>query len=461
MENGTIWLKPKPTHIDEYFEDFLNYLKSSGNAYDTLYTESLRLLKERVALLVEARTGAPMYRQDKAQEVLTFNTRLCGAWLLAVKDASRQERKLVLLTMINNLVCLCMQNTTTALNRSTFAYRSVPELIGMAMRLMTHDMPNVLTFSWNDLIGFSLDMFVSNFLKMKFATESEACYEGKGLIAVTNAEIMLATYNKDVHEKKYMPKSTTHLLPEYGFDVSSTQDLQLKESKKDDVEAIEEFVDDILQAMKGCKKEVSAKRLLNYTEGELVPVEVTEVTPLRIAVKTIDPSYAQIEGQLVFEQNLKIFSKIYRPEVWAKVLNVGDRFNVNVNPANSTFSLTDLFVDYINENAQPGDCFDAHNHKAVSGVLKLREFWTNEGFMVYLNLTEEEDEKLDDNDRSAYIEIEKCNTYGEFKGCLYGNIVDYQVEKRDISRDDVCPRMLRRFIDSLSHISITEKKEEQ
>ena len=38
MENGTIWLKPKPTHIDEYFEDFLNYLKSSGNAYDTLYT---------------------------------------------------------------------------------------------------------------------------------------------------------------------------------------------------------------------------------------------------------------------------------------------------------------------------------------------------------------------------------------------------------------------------------------
>lgn len=278
MENGTIWLKPKPTHIDEYFEDFLNYLKSSGNAYDTLYTESLRLLKERVALLVEARTGAPMYRQDKAQEVLTFNTRLCGAWLLAVKDASRQERKLVLLTMINNLVCLCMQNTTTALNRSTFAYRSVPELIGMAMQLMTHDMPNVLTFSWNDLIGFSLDMFVANFLKMKFATESEACCEGKGLIAVKNAEIMLATYNKDVHEKKYMQKSTTHLLPEYGFDVSYTQDLQLKESKKDDVEAIEEFVDDILQAMKGCKKEASAKRLLNYTEGDLVPVEVTEVT---------------------------------------------------------------------------------------------------------------------------------------------------------------------------------------
>lgn len=320
---------------------------------------------------------------------------------------------------------------------------------------MTHDMPNVLTFSWNDLIGFSLDMFVANFLKMKFATESEACYEGKGLIAVKNAEIMLATYNKDVHEKKYMQKSTTHLLPEYGFDVSSTQDLQLKESKKDDVEAIEEFVDDILQAMKGCKKEASAKRLLNYTEGELVPVEVTEVTPLRIAVKTIDPSYAQIEGQLVFEQNLKIFSKIYRPEVWAKVLNVGDRFNAKVNPANSTFSLTDLFVEYIEDNAQPGDCFDAHNHKAVSGVLKLREFWTDEGFMVYLNLTEEEDEKLDDNDRSAYIEIEKCNTYGEFKGCLYGNIVDYQVEKRDISRDDVCPRMLRRFIDSLSHISIT------
>lgn len=51
MDNRQIWLKPKPTHIDENFEDFLQYLKSQDttpkSTSDTLYVESVRLLKER------------------------------------------------------------------------------------------------------------------------------------------------------------------------------------------------------------------------------------------------------------------------------------------------------------------------------------------------------------------------------------------------------------------------------
>ncbi len=31
MDNNNIWFKPKPTHIDEYFEDFLGYLKLSNS----------------------------------------------------------------------------------------------------------------------------------------------------------------------------------------------------------------------------------------------------------------------------------------------------------------------------------------------------------------------------------------------------------------------------------------------
>ena len=461
MENRNIWLKPKPTHIDEYFEDFLGYLASSETPSDTLYIESIRLLKERVALLVEERTAKPIYRQDKTVEVLTFNTRLCGAWLLAVNDANEQERKQVLLTMINNLVGICMQKTTNALNSSTFAYKSVPDILGKAMRLMTSDMPDSLAFSWNDLIVFSLDMFVVKFLKMQCSTPSEAYCEGKGLMAVKHDEIILAAYSKNEYEKKYVQKSVSQLLPEYGFKVSSTPNLQLKESQRDDTEAIEEFVDDILKTMKNCKKEVAVKRLLDYTEGDYVPVEVTEVSSQRIMLKTIDPSYNQIEGQLIFEQTLKIFSKIYRPEVWAKVLKVGDRFNVNVNPANNSFSLTNLFVKYIEENAKPGDEFDSHNYKVENGILKFREFWTDEGFMVYVNLTEEEDEQLDTNDRYAVVVIDdKFYTYGEFKGCLYGSIVGYEVENIHITRDEACPRMLRQFIVSLSEIEIPEKEEE-
>ena len=76
MENRQIWLKPKPTHIDEYFEDFLEYLKSSASTPDALYLESLRLLTERVDLLIRERNNTPIYRQNKVTGTLQFNPSL-------------------------------------------------------------------------------------------------------------------------------------------------------------------------------------------------------------------------------------------------------------------------------------------------------------------------------------------------------------------------------------------------
>lgn len=461
MEDRQIWLKPKPTHIDEYFEDFLNYLKSSEVTTDTLYIESIRLLKERIALLIGERTTTPIYRQIKDTDTLKFNTRLCGAWLLAINDAEKQTRKQVLLTMINNLVGLSMQNTTTALNNSTFAYKSVPKLMSISMHLLAHDMPEELNFSWSDLTNFSLDMFVAKFQKMLDGNSTESYYEGKGLMVATKGEMVLATYSKNHYDKKYCMNSNleTSLLPEYGFTISTNKDLQIKESQKDNIEVIEDFVNDILLNMKAMKRDIQEKRLLHYADNDYVPVEVSEITSQKIVLETIDPNYIQITGVLVFEQNLKIFSKIYPVDLWRKILKVGDRFNANINTTNNTFSLTNLFVKYIGNNAPIGVGFDSHNRKTEDGQLYLREFWTDEGFMVYVNLTEDDDEKLDNNNRDAGVEIDDFCTSGQFCGCLYGHISDYEVEKRGISREEVCPDMIRRFISELSEIKLSAKKD--
>ncbi len=461
MENRQIWLKPKPTHIDEYFEDFISYLKASESTSDALYTESVRLLRQRVALLVEERTAMPVYRQAKDPETLRFNTRLCGAWLLAVKDATWQERKQVLLTMTNCLVRLSLQSTVSALNSTTFAYRNAPVLMGIALKLATCDMPAQMPFVWSDLISFSLDMFVVKFVKMKMGSEADFYYEGKGLLATHKGAITLATYSKHLYEKKYLQKSIcdTPLLPEYAFTVSTDKNLQIKESQKDDVAVVEEFVDDILRCMRAFKNTTQEKRrLLTYADGDYVPVEVTEVSPQKIILKTIDPNYQPMTGHLVFEQNLKIFSKVYPVDVWAKVLKVGDRFNVNINTTNSTFSLTNLFVDYIHDNVSidEEEVYDAHNRKVPGGWLKLREFWTDAGFMVFVDITEEQDEELELHDRNAGIVITEHGT-GQYRGCLYGRIEDYEVEKRSISREETCPPMLRRFIAEHSQINIQDR----
>lgn len=459
MENRQIWLKPKPSHIDENFEDFLDYLKTTTSSSDTLYIESLRLLKERVALLMEERTAAPIYRQNKDPEALKFNIRLCGAWLLAVKDAGTQDRKQVLLTMINNLIHLSLQSKVAALNNFTYAYKNASALLQMAISLVTHDMPQTLSFSWSDLTGFSLDIFVMKFLKLNFTTSTEGLYEGKGLMTAAQGKITLTTYSKQLYDKKYLQKGIveTPLLPEYGVTMSTDKNLQIKESQKEDIEVLEEFVNDIPQCMKAVKKATPSKCLRHYNDGDYVPVEVTEVSLQSIEMRTIDPHFSTVTGRLVFDQNLKIFSKIYPAEVWCKVLKTGDRLNVHVKPSDGTFSITDLFIDYIRDNVDESDVFDAHNRRVPGSWLNLREFWTNAGFMVYVDLTEEENEQLEESEGYAGVEITRFGT-GLYSGCLYGRICDFEVEQLNISRDETCPAMIRRFIEEhsqsdLEHLS--------
>ena len=463
MDNRQIWLKPKPTHIDENFEDFLQYLKSQDttpkSTSDTLYVESVRLLKERVALLMKERLTTPVYRQDKSTETLQFNVRLCGAWLLTITDAAQSERKQVFLTLTNSLIQLAVQNGGITSGQATYAHKNLPLLFNMAIRLTTHDVPEQMTFSWKDLITFSTDIFSINLLKMKNFTLSEGMYEGKGMLVTSRDNILLGTYARQVYEKKYLKKTVTatSLLPEYGFAVSTDKNLQIKESKKDNIQVVEEFVEDILTCMRATKKE-SEKLLLHYAEGEYVPAEVVESTSQSIRLKTIDPSYQMVEGELKFEQNLKIFSKIYPMEVWSRVMKPGDRFNVQVSPSEGTFSLTSQFLNFIHDNIMVDDLYDAHNRKAEDGRLNLREFWINAGFMVYVDLTEEEDKLLDEHDGYAGVEITAIGQ-GNFRGCLYGRIYDYEVETHSISREQNCPEMLKWFIEENSQLKLHQVEE--
>ena len=458
MENSQIWLKPKPTHIDEYFEGFLNYLKTSNTLSDALYTESIRLLKERVALLLQQRTETPIYRQNKSPEVLKFNIRLCGAWLLAINNANKQERKQVLLTLINSLIYLSQQSTLSTLNSRTYAYRSVPELIDMAMKLTTHEPPAVLTFSWNDLINFSLDLFLLNFLKIAFTTQTDSYYEGNGRLTIQNGKLQLANYQKQLYNSQFVPNNCceTALLPEYGLTISADKNLMIKESLRDDVEAIEQYVNDLLQEMLSFKSAQAGKRLQEYADGDYVPVEVMEVSTQYIKLKTIDPSYSPVEGYLVFEQNLKIFSKVYPIESWAKVLKTGDRFNANINTYNNSFSITNLLIDYIYDNVSINDSFDARNRRAADDYLTYREFWTNMGYLVFVDLSEEENVQLDECRRYAGVEITGFGE-GQFRGCLYGQICDFNVDETvNIERDEVCASRLHDFIESISYIQLKE-----
>lgn len=461
MESRQIWLKPKPTHIDENFEDFLDYLRSAETTSDTLYVESLRLLKKRVDQLIGERVSTPIYRQVKDPECLKFNIRLCGAWLLAVKDTSKQARKQVLLTMTNNLIQLALHNPKTAIGQYTLSYKCLPDLIRIALALATYDMPQHLPFGWNDLRTFSLDIFVMRFVTLESTTQVTSYYEGRGLLTVKDERLILSNHPKPIYLWKRSQNSLDEvdLLPEYGFVTSSDKDLELKESQRDDVEAVEEFAEELITRMQMCKKGTTDSSLRTYAKGDYVPVEVTEVTNERIKVRTIDPNYQPVEGVIIFEETLKIFSKVLYPvAIWAKVLRVGDRFNLIITPENKSFSLTELFVEYIRDNISFGKVYDAHNYKGENSWLMLREFWTEDGFMIFVDITKEDDLLLEESDGYAGIQVIEAGS-GNQKGCMYGRLFDYEAEHSAISREVVAPKMLRDFIYEHSEIKISAEIE--
>lgn len=458
MENNQIWLKPKPTHIDEYFEDFLSYLKLCNNKLDTLFLESIRLLRERVKLLIDERTSATIYRQTKDTEVLKFNIRLCGAWLLSIKDADSQEQKQVLLTLINNLITLIYHSKAKVINQSSFAYNNLPKFIDFAMKLATHAMPMALPFIWTDLIDFKLDLFIHKFININFLTTIESYYEDCGCFITKQGEVRLTNYSKYHYDKIYShnDKYATDLLPTYKFRVSANKDIVIKESQKEDVEAIENFVQELIRSMRNTNTVHAENRLLDYTDGELAPVEIIELGFDWIRVKTIDKRYNTIEGYLVLEDTLKAFSKFYPISIWTREMHVGQRFNTHINVSNRTFSITRLFVDFVKESAKIGEQFNAHN-RIVDNQLELREFWLDNGIMAFVNITAEEHEQLVNNNGYAGIEIDK---HGEFKfrGCVYGHICDFDVDYPDFTRDSIRPTLICDFLETISEVETSTEQ---
>lgn len=202
-ENNAIWLKPKPAHIDENFEDFLTYLKTCTDKDGALYKESIKLLKERIDILIEERFGIPSYRHLTDISTRQFNVRLCGAWLLSVTNETYNKRKLVLLTLINNLIQICLLSNKSIGKQQTLTYKSIEPLLSMAVSLIMCKVPDNLNLNWADIIqpedkkyallygkklddspSWSIDKFLTSFLTNEFKEYEDSLFEEKGSLIV-------------------------------------------------------------------------------------------------------------------------------------------------------------------------------------------------------------------------------------------------------------------------------------
>lgn len=477
--NNAIWLKPKPTHIDENFDDFLSYLKTCADKDSDLYKESIRLLKERVDILVKERFDIPSYRHLTDISSRQFNVRLCSAWLLSVTDETYNKRKLVLLTLINNLIQICLLSNKSIGKQQTLTYKSIEPLLSMAMSLIMCKVPDELNLNWIDIIQpedkkyallygkkvedshlWSIDKFLTSFLTNKFKDLEDSLFEEKGSLIVENGEIKIVPVTKDQFEKTAIKNSLIEniFIPAWHLSLFSDKKSQIKESKKDDVEIIEDCIDSIVADQQKFVKSPKTRFLKNYSNRDIVPIEIVEVGTKSFTVRTIDPEYTEIRGKLVFENNLHIFKKNYPFEMWVKALPVGARIKATYNEGTQCFSLTDQFIEYIQEYVKVDDVLSCRHYRDVQVNEGYYEFVTNDGYIVFVPLSAEQENQIDE-EGNITVKV-YCYDEKKYRGCIKASFLGRNENCTEFDANDALQSLIEDFIEDIGEINISEGEDQ-
>ena len=468
-DNNQIWLKPKPAHIDENFESFLDYLKSNSDKSSLLYQESVNLLRERVDILINERFQLPIYRHSADIGKRQFNVRLCGAWLLTVKDAPYPKKKLVLLTLINNLTQLCLISKKTSGQQQSFAFKSIDKLLEMAISLILCKIPRPFHLYWPDILqpidnkyailygkevekapSWSLDKFLASFLKNEFSEFENSVFEGNGCLVVKQGKGRIAPVNADKIEMGIINNKLAEnlFIRDWNLHILSDKKSQIKDSRKDEIEVIENSVESIIEDQKKCVRSVRPAILKTYADGDLVPVEIIEVGASNFTVRTIDPGYDEITAKLVFETNLHIFRNNYPLEMWLKALTPGTIITATYNEGTRIFSLTEQFIEYIQFYVKGGYEFSCKYFRDVQPDEGFYEFISEEGYVIFAPVYPSQHEKMDEEGNvvieALYFDEKR------FRGCIKGRINKIGNDAADFDKDEVRIGVIRDFIEEIS-----------
>lgn len=462
--DAQIWLKPKPSHIDENFEDFLNYLHTTIYRRDALYHESVRLLRERIAILIEDRFETPFYRQQSDVDTCMFNARLCGIWYLTVSDAQPSDVKQVLMIMINNLIQYCVLTAKSLGIQESQSSKSIEPLIRMALQLASHELPEKPVISWSDLKQPSTDIFLEKFLKNNFSGESNLRFNGFGSLTIRKSTYSIAPcgaedLDKNVGVKKLV---SNNFLPDWGIEVYCDRDSQLKAMRRGDIADIETCVDSVLEMQRKIEGDVPKRSKREYGDGDMATVEIINTGEFYVTVRSVDPGYETVIGTMRWEPKLHIYKHNYPQPMWIKALKLGSRYKARYNAYYKTFTFHQMFLDYIQLNMPIGATKEAIQYHVIKGDDYFYDFVTDEGFVLFANLNKEVAEQIGE-DATLYFDIKKYG-YGNYVGCVYADFSEisfdgYFVDENGMldrpeneelfDREAACQDLVYRFIESV------------
>lgn len=406
MSASPIWLDIKKEYIDDNFEPFLAYLRSSGQRHDEFYDKTVSLLSERAAVACADIVHQPLHEAELPDaEACRFNARLLAAYLLLAHKDTARDCRATLLALLAVLRCL--------------APKFSKQLLELAVRVVNSKQVEHLGYDWSDIITFQPETFAYKTLQYTRMVSDVvgAWHTGRGSVLAAGNNITL--FAEDGNEaKRMLDKGVASLELQAGIRVLTDTDDRIKESQRTNIVAINAFTVGRLNALRQQRTAPKAPAVkLKYADGDEVDVRITRLIGNEIQVETISPRHETICGKIVFELKSIIY---YYADTFASFFRKGDIIPVKiVSAVQGTFSLKDTFIRYVIEDCRADyeDDICEFAARKIDDNQKNSDIWlTDRGTPIYTGKAPEYS-----RDSYAYVTVDKFAT-GSYYGIIYGHV---------------------------------------
>ena len=373
-----LWLDIKKEYIDANFEKVLTYLQRMDGvkSKDTFYSDTLRLLEERVKDVMYELALEPMHvdLKDIDQDRAKFRTRLLGSYLLVLRQ----------LGAMNAEILFAFFRSLSQLTKASL----LQELYTTAISVLTSGLGECIGLSWDGIIDFQPHILahkiVSSCTTHPSAKGKEKLYEKYGLLKIAADGIQ--AYPASTTDMRFSAKGFSSSLKTAAdaIQIYSRSEDKLKQSDSSDYQKIDEFVHNLQAAQMRVKPSVNAAK--HYDKDETMDVRVASISPFEVVLETVDPSYEKITAPLK-EESAFYYSK----RDFTKFLREGDYLSAQlVSDVHPEFSLHSALCTFLTggDYVSAGDEYLAVAKKITGNKVT---WWTKDGFPAYTSTVDHKD----------------------------------------------------------------------
>lgn len=316
-----LWLELRTEYVDANFDKLVSYLSDNKDVKsDAFFQETLNLLRKRTLELLQNLSSKPLYTFDQMRlletdankEQIRFYVRLLGVYMQTNACRNTAEHKSAFIWQQLLLSMICSEQYQT-------------KMLKHALETLLVEAVDVLGYNWDEVHTASPDMLSHKILTQgSFRNiKNEAQREGVGTVVEENGGVRLYAASKaDITRQKYTPSVSVF---DDKIRVMSLSSNKLKVSEQNSVDAIREFTEDFIAALKLVNPPKKTLRKYDPQDKEPILVRVEEVSYDNIRVRTVDPNYIECTGVLTMN-NVFNYSMID----FCKYLKVGNYIYVRL-----------------------------------------------------------------------------------------------------------------------------------